>query len=87
VNRADRTELPDLRSGAGTNPDSPREFIDAAAYQAASAQPERYLSLLSGVEWWLLLTTDPGVTEAPRPTGDPTRMGSVDRLVAGLRLL
>ncbi|MEJ3750646.1 hypothetical protein WEI85_46245 [Actinomycetes bacterium KLBMP 9797] len=80
-------ERPDLRPGPGAKEDSPRDFTDAPAYQAASAQPERYYSLLSGVEWWLPLAEDPLVFEAPRPTGDPARMGTVDRLAAELRLL
>jgi len=80
-------ERPDLRPAAGAPQDDPRAFADAPAYQAASAEPERYLTLLSGVEWWLPLTEDPLVIEAPRPTGQPTRMGSIDRLVAELRLL
>ncbi|MFG2101780.1 hypothetical protein ACGFJ5_14370 [Micromonospora echinaurantiaca] len=80
-------EHPDLQPSPWDKPDSPREFADAPAYQAASAQPERYLTLLSGVEWWLPLPADPLVIEASRPTGQPTRMGSVDRLAAELRLL
>jgi hypothetical protein len=80
-------ERPDLCPGPWDKKDNPREFADAPAYQAASAQPERYLTLLSGVEWWLPLAEDPLVIEASRPTGQPTRMGSIDRLVAELRLL
>ncbi|MER7333474.1 MULTISPECIES: hypothetical protein [unclassified Micromonospora] len=80
-------ERPDLRPGPGDKEDSPRAFADAPAYQVASAQPERYITLLSGVEWWLPLAEDPLVIEASRPTGQPTRMGSVDRLAAELRLL
>lgn len=80
-------ERPDLCPGPWDRKDSPREFADAPAYQAASAQPERYLTLLSGVEWWLPLAEDPLVMEASRPSGQPTRMGSLDRLVAELRLL
>ncbi|MEU5949622.1 hypothetical protein ABZ793_29260 [Micromonospora sp. NPDC047465] len=80
-------ERPDLRPSPWDKEDRPREFADAPAYQAASAQPERYLTLLSGVEWWLPLAEDPLVIEASRPTGQPTRMGSIDRLAAELRLL
>ncbi|MFG3423038.1 hypothetical protein [Micromonospora sp. NPDC048063] len=80
-------ERPDLHPGPWGKEDSPREFADAPAYQAASAQPERYVTLLSGVEWWLPLAEDPLVFEASRPTGQPTRMGSIDRLAAELRLL
>ncbi|MFG3706968.1 hypothetical protein ACGF7U_19875 [Micromonospora sp. NPDC047670] len=80
-------ERPDLCPSPRDKQDSAREFADAPAYQAASAQPERYLSLLSGVEWWLPLAEDPLVFEASRPTGQPTRMASTDRLVAELRLL
>ncbi|MGC4897295.1 hypothetical protein [Micromonospora sp. DT31] len=80
-------ERPDLQPGPWDKPDSPRAFADAPAFQAASAQPERYLSLLAGVEWWLPLATDPLVIEAPRPGGQPTRMASVGRLEAELRLL
>lgn len=80
-------ERPDLRPAAGAKQDDPREFGDAAAYQAASEQPQRYHTLLSGVEWWLPLSEDPIVIEAPRPTGQPTRMATIDRLAAELRLL
>jgi hypothetical protein len=80
-------ERPDLRPGPWDKNDDPRAFADAPAYQAASARPERYLTLLSGVEWWLPLAADPLVIEASRPTGQPTRMGSIDRLAAELRLL
>lgn len=80
-------ERPDLRPAAGAKQDDPREFGDAPAYQAASEQPQHYVSLLAGVEWWLPLTEDPVVIEAPRPTGQPTRMASIDRLAAELRLL
>jgi hypothetical protein len=80
-------ERPDLRPDAGAKQDSPREFGDSPAYQAASEEPERYVTLLSGVEWWLPLTEDPVVIEASRPNGEPARMGSVDRLAAELQLL
>ena len=76
-------ERPDLRGDA----DDPRTFGEAAAYQKAAAQPERYYSLLAGVEWWLPLSVDPGVIEAPPPAGDPIRMASVDRLLGELRVL
>ncbi|MGW4498145.1 hypothetical protein ACWENR_05945 [Micromonospora sp. NPDC004336] len=80
-------EQPDLRPSPWDRKDDPRGFADAPAYQAAAAQPERYLSLLSGVEWWLPLDDDPLVFEASRPAGEPTPMASVARLVAELRLL
>lgn len=80
-------ERPDLRPSEGAEQDNPRDFAEAPAYQAAAAEPERYLTLLAGVEWWLPLAVDPLVIEAPRPTGDPILMGSIDRLIAELRLL
>lgn len=80
-------ERPDLRPAAGSTQDSPREFADAPACQAASEQPQRYFSLLAGVEWWLPLTNDPMVIEAPGPNGQPIRMASIDRLAGELRLL
>lgn len=80
-------ERPDLRPGPGAKQDSPREFGDALAYQAASAEPELYVSLLSGVEWWLPLTEDPVVIEASRPNGEPVRMSSIERLAVELELL
>ncbi|MGH3646434.1 MAG: hypothetical protein ACRDTM_04560 [Micromonosporaceae bacterium] len=76
-------EHPDLRHEA----DDPRAFADAPAHQEASAQPERYYSLLGGVEWWLPLSVDPVVIEASPPAGEPLRMASVDRLLSELRLL
>jgi hypothetical protein len=68
--------------------DHPRAYEDAPAYQAASAQPRRYPSLLGAAEWWLPLPdTSPVVFTAPRPSGQPTRIGRIDRLLAELRLL
>jgi hypothetical protein len=51
-------ERPDLRpdrsdsSGRQPATDQPRAYEEAPAYQAASAQPQRYPSLLRGAEWW-----------------------------------
>ena len=56
-------------------------------FRAASQQPQRYRSLLMGVEWWLPLSEGPAVFAAPRPTGQRTRMGRVDQLLTQLRML
>lgn len=67
-------------------PDDPRQWAAAPAVVAAATHPEPYVTLLSGVEWWLPL---PGgwVIEAPRPLGAPVRMAAVEQLVAELELL
>lgn len=80
-------ERPDLRPFTEARADDPRDFSNAPAYQAASAEPEIYLTLLSGVEWWLPFPGDPVVVDASGPAGHQTRMGSIDQLVAELHLL
>jgi hypothetical protein len=87
-------ERPDLRpdhaDAPGRQPagDQPRAYEEAPAYQAASAQPHRYPSLLRGAEWWLPLPDRPPlVFTAPQPSGQRIRIGRVDRLLAELRLL
>jgi hypothetical protein len=83
-------ERPDHADAPGRQPvsDQPRANEAAPAYQAASAQPHRYPSLLRGAEWWLPLPDRPPlVFTAPLPSGHRTRIGRVDRLLAELRLL
>jgi hypothetical protein len=80
-------ERPDLRPFTEARADDPRDFSNAPAYQAASAEPEMYFSLLSGAEWWLPFHEDVVVVEASAPTGHQLRMSSVRRLVAELQLL
>lgn len=87
-------ERPELRPGnrrglfrRQNGVDSPRAFLDAPAFKRASADPTKYPTLLSGVEWWLPIEGAPTVFEAPRLTGEPTRMGRVDQLAAELTLL
>jgi hypothetical protein len=67
-------------------PDDPRRYSTAPAVLAAAQHPEPFITLLSGVEWWLPL---PGgwVIEAPRPLGSPVRMAAVEQLVDELELL
>lgn len=85
-------ERPDLRpSSSGllrrrTHEEDPRRFQESPAYRAAAQSPARYPSLLSGAEWWLPVDAD-GVWEAPRLTGEPTRMASVHTLAAELATL
>lgn len=67
--------------------DVPRAWHQSHAYQRAASNPDRYPTLLSGVEWWLPIECGPTVFEVPRITGQPTRMGRVDQLVAELQLL
>lgn len=87
-------EQPDLRPGRrsgllrrGSSPDSPRTFNDSPAYKRASADPTKYPTLLSGVEWWLPMEDGPTVFEGPRLTGQLTRMGRVNQLLAELQML
>jgi hypothetical protein len=84
-------ERPDLRPDAPRRQpasNQPRTYEEARAYQAASAQPQRYPTLLRGAEWWLPLPDRPPlVFTAPLPSGHRTRIGRIDRLLAELRLL
>jgi hypothetical protein len=79
-------ERPDLRpTGAGlfrrkASSDPPRDFGEARAYQAASANPTRYPSLLGGAEWWLPIGPASGSWAAPRLSGEVTRMSTVGSL-------
>lgn len=68
-------------------PDAPREWQESPAFQRAAGNPERYTSLLSGVEWWLPVDCGPAVFEGPTLTGRSARMGRVDQLLAELRQL
>ena len=82
----------DIGRGAGlfskrVQGDSAREFSESRAYKEAAKAPGRYPTLLSGVEWWLPLTTGPSVFSAPRVTGQPTLMGRIDQLVTELQTL
>jgi hypothetical protein len=85
-------ERPDLkpRKGGllrrGAEKDSPTRFPDSPAFKAASASPARYPSLLGGAEWWLPIAAR-GPWQAPRLTGQPTVMASVESLVLELRTL
>ena len=65
--------------------DDPREFQRAEAYQAASAAPARFPSLLGGTEWWLPVETRGRVFRAPRPDGPVTTMAPVSRLLLELK--
>ncbi|MCL2802562.1 MAG: hypothetical protein FWD29_01200 [Micrococcales bacterium] len=87
-------EQPESKPGArkrfgfrSTPPDLPRAWEDSAAFQEAAKAPVRYPTLLSGVEWWLPISSGPSVFEAPRLTGQPTRMSQVDLLVGELQML
>jgi len=87
-------EMPQLAPTHRTGPvirkrpaDTPRSWQESPAYQEAAKNPERYPSLLSGVEWWLPNTSGPSVFSAPRLTGQPTTMGRIDDLVSELRTL
>lgn len=89
-------ERPDLAPGTGqrTGPrrqaiaeTAPRQFGEAAAYQAAWQSPQRYPTLLSGAEWCLPLSTGPAVFQAPMPNGKPITMGRVDSLLTELETL
>ena len=79
-------ERPDLRPDASgllrrkASPDRPRDFGESRAYQAASAQPTRYPTLLGGAEWWLPIGSMPGAWAAPRVSGEMTRMSTVENL-------
>jgi hypothetical protein len=79
-------ERPDLRPASSgllrrkASPDKPRDFGEARAYQAASANPTRYPSLLGGTEWWLPIGPNPGSWAAPRVSGEVTRMSTVENL-------
>ncbi len=84
----------DLRPGQRTGllgrkltPDAARSFAESKAYQSAAKAPVKYPTLLSGVEWWLPLSEGPTVFTAPRLTGQPTKMGRVDQLVAEVQEL
>lgn len=84
-------ERPKLAPGAKRGPftrgvsDDPRLFEESAAYQEASKSPTRYVTLLSGVKWWLPLDSRAGVFHGPRLTGEETVMATVDQLVTELR--
>jgi hypothetical protein len=79
-------ERPDLRPAAHgllrrkASPDKPRDFGEAHAYQAASASPTRYPSLLGGAEWWLPIGPWSGSRAAPRVSGEMTRMSTIENL-------
>ncbi len=66
---------------------APRQFGEAAAYQAARQAAQRYPTLLSGAEWCLPLSTGPAVFRAPMPNGNPITMGRVDNLLTELQAL
>lgn len=80
-------EQPDLmpRKGIFKRPTMAADVLDlesSDAFRAASANPTKYLTLLSGVRHWLPLTGVPQVFTAPGPDGATTTMGTV----TGLRL-
>lgn len=84
----ERPELvPVQRGGFLRRPhtDDPRDFQRAEAYQAASAAPTRFLSLLGGTEWWLPVETRGRVFRAPRPDGPVTTMAPLSRLLLELK--
>lgn len=79
---------PELRPRSGgllrkSSQDTAEEFERSAAFQAAASEPERYVSLLSGAEWWLPIDID-ALWQAPRITGQTTTMSSVRVLVSEL---
>lgn len=65
----------------------PRDFPEAAAFQAAQESPQRYPTLLLGAEWCLPVIDGPTVFQAPTPNGTPLSMGRVDRLLGELHTL
>ncbi len=77
-------ERPDLRPEAG---EDPGEFASSPAYAAAAGNPQRYPSLLGGVEWRLPVSTGPAVFQARRPDGKPARVGQIGHLLDGLQRL
>ncbi|QIK72072.1 hypothetical protein G7070_07070 [Propioniciclava coleopterorum] len=62
--------------------DDPLDPGASAAFQAATAAPTRYATLLSGVQWWLPISGVPAVFSAKAPDGRTVTMGTV----TGLRI-
>ena len=84
----ERPELVPVNRGGffrRTHADDPRDFQQAEAYQAASAAPTRFPSLLGGTEWWLPVETGGRVFRAPRPDGPVTTMAPLSRLLLELK--
>ncbi|HET9141417.1 hypothetical protein [Actinophytocola sp.] len=68
-------------------PDDPCDWASAPAVRAAATHPEPYVTLLSGVEWWLPVFEGPKVFAGQRPDGEIVGMGRIDHLVGELEWL